>query len=69
MEKSLPCDLVPPCDPAAGLLDNREASSIIVAEARENPELLHAAPLTAPLRRLDEVKAARDPVLRYAPPE
>jgi glycine dehydrogenase subunit 2 len=41
----------------------------IVAEARENPELLHEAPLSVPLRRLDEVKAARNPVLRYTSPE
>jgi len=41
----------------------------IVAEARENPELLHEAPLSVPLRRLDEVQAARNPVLRYTPPE
>ena len=41
----------------------------IVEEARENPELLHEAPLSAPLRRLDEIQAARNPVLRYKPPE
>jgi glycine dehydrogenase subunit 2 len=39
----------------------------IVAEAREDPELLHEAPLRAPVRRLDEVKAARDLVLRWKP--
>ncbi|HOU14986.1 MAG TPA: aminomethyl-transferring glycine dehydrogenase subunit GcvPB [Anaerolineae bacterium] len=38
----------------------------IAAEARETPELLHAAPHNAPVRRLDEVRAARNPVLRYA---
>ncbi|MGC9396424.1 MAG: aminomethyl-transferring glycine dehydrogenase subunit GcvPB, partial [Anaerolineae bacterium] len=37
----------------------------IAEEARENPELLHAAPQNAPVRRLDEVRAARNPVLRY----
>ena len=41
----------------------------IVEEARENPDLLHEAPLSVPLRRLDEVQAARSPVLRYTPPE
>ncbi len=32
----------------------------IAEEARENPEILRGAPHTAPVRRLDEVKAARD---------
>jgi glycine dehydrogenase subunit 2 len=39
----------------------------IVEEAREDPDSLHEAPLTAPVRRLDEVKAARDLVLRWKP--
>lgn len=39
------------------------ALKAIAEEARENPELLHKAPLTTPLRRCDEVKAARDLVL------
>ena len=42
-----------------------EAMLKIVAEARENPELLHEAPVNAPSRRLDEVKAARDLILRW----
>lgn len=33
--------------------------------AHENPEALHEAPVTTPVRRLDEVGAARNPVLRY----
>jgi glycine dehydrogenase subunit 2 len=37
----------------------------ILREAREDPDLLHDAPLRAPTRRLDEVKAARDLVLRW----
>jgi glycine dehydrogenase subunit 2 len=41
----------------------------IVKEAREDPDLLHEAPLRAPVRRLDEVKAARDLVLRWEPPD
>jgi glycine dehydrogenase subunit 2 len=41
----------------------------IVEEAREDPDLLHKAPLKAPVRRLDEVKAARDLVLRWEPEE
>jgi glycine dehydrogenase subunit 2 len=37
----------------------------IAQEARENPELLHTAPHTTPVSRLDEVSAARKPVLCY----
>ncbi len=33
--------------------------------AHENPQALHEAPHTTPVRRLDEVAAARKPVLRY----
>jgi len=33
----------------------------IVAEAKDTPELVKAAPLTTPVRRLDEVRAAREP--------
>ncbi len=39
----------------------------IAAEARENPELLHDAPHNTPVRRLDEVKAAKQLVLCCAP--
>ena len=34
-------------------------------EAQTNPQALHDAPVTTPVGRLDEVKAAREPVLRY----
>jgi len=37
----------------------------IAEEARTNPQLLKDAPHTAPVTRLDDVKAARAPVLRY----
>jgi len=37
----------------------------IAEEAKESPELLHAAPTTTPVGRLDEVAAARNPVLCY----
>jgi glycine dehydrogenase subunit 2 len=40
-----------------------EAMIRIVAEARTDPEMLHDAPHTTPVRRLDEVGAARHPVL------
>ena len=40
-----------------------DALTEIAREARTDPELLHSAPHSAPLRRLDEVRAARQPVL------
>ncbi len=46
-----------------------EAMLKIVDEAREDPDVLHAAPHTAPVRRLDEVGAARKPVVCCALPE
>jgi glycine dehydrogenase subunit 2 len=42
-----------------------DALRAIAREAAEDPALLHAAPTTAPVRRLDEVGAARRPVLTY----
>ncbi len=39
----------------------------IAVEAREQPELLHDAPHNAPVRRLDEVRAARAPILIRLP--
>jgi glycine dehydrogenase subunit 2 len=42
-----------------------EAMLAIAREAGEAPELLKEAPTSAPVRRLDEVKAARQPVVRY----
>ena len=41
----------------------------IVAEARKDPELLKTAPHTTRVRRLDETRAARKPVLRWRPAE
>ncbi len=41
------------------------AMRAIAHEAVETPELLHAAPTQSPVRRVDEVRAARQPVLRY----
>ncbi|HNX93857.1 MAG TPA: aminomethyl-transferring glycine dehydrogenase subunit GcvPB [Holophaga sp.] len=37
----------------------------IAREAFEHPEALHQAPVTTPVRRLDETTAARKPVLRW----
>ena len=34
--------------------------------AGTNPQALHDAPLHTPVRRLDEVGAARNPILRYS---
>jgi glycine dehydrogenase subunit 2 len=43
-----------------------DAMRSIAAEAASEPDKLKQAPHTRPVRRLDEVKAARQPVLRYA---
>ena len=37
-------------------------------KASENPEALYEAPKTAAVARLDEVEAARHPVVKYAHP-
>jgi len=42
-----------------------EAMLRIDEEARKDPELVRTAPHTTPVRRLDEVGAARSPVLRW----
>ena len=44
-----------------------EALLRIVEEARSDPDLLHEAPHNAPVRRLDEVRAAKDLILRWEP--
>ena len=41
------------------------AMKAIAREARENPELVKGAPYTTPVQRLDEVRAARQLVLRW----
>ncbi len=47
-------------------LDAFVAAMLAIArEAEESPELLHEAPHDRPVRRLDEVRAARQPVLRF----
>jgi glycine dehydrogenase subunit 2 len=43
------------------------AMKSIAREAKESPELVKGAPYTTPVRRLDEVRAARQPVLRWRP--
>ena len=42
-----------------------EIMEAIAKEAREHPELLHDAPVNAPVRRLNQTHAARNPVLSY----
>ena len=41
-----------------------DALDEILAEAEEDPEIAQNAPYTTPVRRLDEVGAAKTPVLR-----
>ncbi len=49
----------------ASLDEFADALIAIAKEAATDPELLHQAPHNAPVSRLDDVKAARSPVLRY----
>jgi len=42
-----------------------EILETIAAEAKEDPRLLHEAPRNAPVRRLDQTQAAKNPVLTY----
>jgi glycine dehydrogenase subunit 2 len=42
-----------------------ETMHTIAKEAEQNPDLLHSAPHNTPVRRLDEVSAARQPNLRW----
>ena len=52
-------------EPKERLDDFVEAMRRIVEEAAEAPELLREAPHARPVRRLDEVRAAKHPVVRY----
>ena len=40
----------------------------ILEEAEKDPDFLHGAPYTTPVRRLDEVYAARNLNLKWEPP-
>lgn len=42
-----------------------EAMKEIARDAEENPEVLHTAPHNTPVKRLDDVRAARNPDLRW----
>jgi glycine dehydrogenase subunit 2 len=46
-----------------------DAMEKIAQEAKENPQLLHQAPHSAPMRRLDEIRAAKQLVLCVAFPQ
>lgn len=45
-----------------------DAMLAIARECEESPELVRSAPHTTPVRRLDEARAARQPILRWKPP-
>jgi glycine dehydrogenase subunit 2 len=53
-------------EPKERLDDFVDAMQAIARESAESPELLKEAPHGRPVRRLDEVRAAKQPVLRYA---
>jgi glycine dehydrogenase subunit 2 len=40
----------------------------IAREAQENPQIILDAPVTTPVRRLDQTGAARQPRLKWTPP-
>jgi glycine dehydrogenase subunit 2 len=52
-------------EPKERLDDFVDAMRAIAREAAESPELLKEAPHGRPVRRLDEVRAAKQPILRY----
>ena len=52
-------------EPREMLDDMVNALRALYAKAHEDPEALHTAPHHASIRRPDEVKAARSPVLRW----
>jgi len=59
-------------DRSQELLDSFHAHRLdaliaIAQEARDDPELVKSAPYSTPVRRLDEARAARKPVLRWEP--
>lgn len=46
-----------------------DAMKKIAQESKENPELLKSAPHKTPVRRLDEVRAARNLILKWSKKE
>ncbi|MBI4581471.1 MAG: aminomethyl-transferring glycine dehydrogenase subunit GcvPB [Planctomycetes bacterium] len=63
------CLMIEPteCESLAALDQFVDAMLAIADEAKNRPGLLHYAPLTMPVHRLDEVTAARKPDLRWRP--
>ncbi|GAB4351286.1 MAG: aminomethyl-transferring glycine dehydrogenase subunit GcvPB [Immundisolibacter sp.] len=63
------CLLIEPTETETrDMLDGFVAALVDIArEAAEQPQLLHDAPHTLPVRRLDEVRAARQPDLAWRP--
>jgi glycine dehydrogenase subunit 2 len=63
------CLLIEPTETESrDMLDGFVAALVEIArEARDEPELLRGAPHTLPVRRLDEVRAARQPDLAWRP--
>ena len=55
-------------EPPESLDEFCAAMESIWKESHENAELVHGAPHTTPLSRLDETRAARKPKLRWTPP-
>jgi glycine dehydrogenase subunit 2 len=55
-------------EPRAELDRFADAVRAVLDEAERDPDTVKSAPHTAPRRRLDEVKAARQPVLRWRGP-
>lgn len=53
----------------ASLDEFADALLKIAEEARTNPQLLHDAPHDTPVSRLDDVRAAREPILHYKHPD
>jgi glycine dehydrogenase subunit 2 len=52
-------------EPKERLDEFADAMLAIAREAKEDPEVVKSAPASRPVRRLDEVKAAKQPVVRY----
>ena len=57
--------------PAGGMtargIHTLDAMIQIARETETTPHLIHEAPVTTPVRRLDQTLAARQPVLRWRP--
>jgi len=61
------CLLIEPTETESRATLDRFVEALIAIrdEGRSNPDILHTAPHTLPVRRLDEVRAAREPDLRW----